>query len=139
MKITTLLLLLILPAGASLFAQTPEQGRDRIHSDQTTLDMQRMQSQEMEEKRLRLVEAISDGYMESALIMKQEALLVMEREVGEGTKWVEKNGAFPPLERMKQIMDQFSQLGMDPLSAEKAQKAGNMVFEFENLMNRAPF
>lgn len=138
MKITSLPILFFLLASLPLFAQTPQPERDRLHQDQTTLQSSNLQLEDMEEKRARLAEAISDGDLESSIIMKQEVLAIMEREVKEGSQWVQ-NGTYPPLERMKAILESFRQLELDQLGADKARQAENLVFEFSNLMGRAPY
>lgn len=140
MKMTTLSLLFMLFIGASLQAQTTTSGRDQMHREQTTTDVKRLQMQDLDEKRLRLVEAISDADLESAEIMKQEIATAMERQIASGLQWqAQSQQAYPPLEQMKSILDRFSSLSLENLGLEKAREAGNMVSEFTGLMGRAAF
>ena len=137
MKITALLLFLSLTGV--LFAQDPAANRLQIHQDKTTLQANQLQVRDLEEKRLRLVEAISDGDLESADIMKEEILALMDQQIGEGNSWVAKNEPLPALDRLKAIREELAQFPADATGAEKASDAGNLVTEFMALMERAPF
>ena len=138
MKITTLFVLFLL-FSVTLFAQTPVSDRDQIHREQTVTEARNLQLQVLEEKRLRLVEAISDGDLDSSVIMQQEIMVVMERQIAQGLQWQGENGQYPPLDRMKAILVSFTQLDFGTLGIEKSREAGNMVTEFANLLGRAPF
>ena len=138
MKITTLFVLFLL-FSVTLFAQTPVSDRDQIHREQTITEARNLQLQLLEETRLRLVEAISDGDLDSSVIMQQEIMVVMERQIAQGLQWLGENGQYPPLDRMKSILVSFTQLDFGTLGTEKSREAGNMVTEFANLLGRAPF
>lgn len=126
--------------GAGLQAQTTTSGRDQKHREQTITDAKRLQMQDLDEKRLRLVEAISDADRESAEIMKQELMSAMEREIASGLQWqAQSQQAYPPLEQMKNILERFSSLNLESPGLEKAREAGNMVSEFAALMGRSAF
>lgn len=139
MKITPLSFLFFFLASLPLFSQDPQAERDRLHRDQVALQSSRMQLQDLEEKRARLAEAISDGDMESSVIMKQEVVAVMERKITEGEQWAVQNGPYPPLARMKAILESLRGLELDPLGPDKAREADNLVSEFYNIMGRASF
>lgn len=142
MKITTLLLFLF--AACSLFAQDPVSNRMQIHQDQTAVEANKLQVQELEGKKLRLVEAISDGDLKSAEIMREEVLQLMNLQVEEGAHWMEQTTQIPAsvtatIERMKAIQEKLTQMSFDSMGEDQAREAGNLVTEFEALMGRSPF
>jgi len=142
MKITTLLLFLF--AACSLFAQDPVSNRMQIHQDQTAVEANKLQVQELEGKKLRLVEAISDGDLKSAEIMREEVLQLMNLQVEEGAHWMEQTTQIPAsvtatIERMKAIQEKLTQMSFDSMGEDQAREVGNLVTEFEALMGRSPF
>ena len=143
MKITTLVLLFLLGTSSILIGQDPVASRVQRHEDQTALEANKLQMQDLQEKQLRLVEAISDGDLESADIMKQEVLQLMDLKIGAGESWTAKNekqsALTPALDRMKAIRENLARFSADSPSPEKAQEAGNMVTEFLALMGRVAF
>ncbi|MCB9283943.1 MAG: hypothetical protein H6563_07720 [Lewinellaceae bacterium] len=138
MKITALLLFLGLTGV--LFAQDPVADRLQIARDQNALQAKQMLVQSFLEKQPRLTEAISDGDLESAAIMKEEILELMDQQIAEGNSWVAADkGQTEPLERLKAIREKLAQFPADAMGAEKASEAGNLVTEFVALMGRMPF
>ncbi|MBK7407811.1 MAG: hypothetical protein IPJ40_06855 [Saprospirales bacterium] len=150
MKITTLFLLFFCCTASVLLAQDPVTNRVQIHQDQTTLEANKLQVQDLEEKRLRLAEAISDGDIESADIMKQEVLQLMDLQVEEGVHWIAENGNaltdpqllnqfISSIDRMKTLRENLGRFPIDNAGMEHAREAGNLVSEFVALMGRVPF
>lgn len=140
MKITTLLFFAFF-ATSALFAQDP-QSRQQTHDERVASDSKSQTLQLLEEKNARLLEAISDADAESARIMKEEVLQVMEEKTVAGMLWLARNpdeSAQQAFDRMKAIMDALAKLSLDTLGTEKAREANSLVSEFLALMGRAPF
>lgn len=133
MKITTLLFFFLLSFG-SLFAQDPGQDlarRQAVHEQMTAATPAQLATP-LEEKRARLVEAISDGDLESARIMQQEVVEVMDQalELG-GQNLPAKESA-----RMQSIRKAVAGMAFGAPARETAHEADQLVQEFMDLLSK---
>lgn len=133
MKISTLTFLFLL-FFSSLYAQetsTELERRQAVHEQLTNAAPGQLAAA-LEEKRARLVEAISDGDLESALIMQQEVVEVMDQAIAiAGQHAPAKEAA-----RMNSIREALSGLEFGMAGKEKAREADQLALEFLDLMNK---
>jgi hypothetical protein len=137
MRILTFIGLFWALAATTALAQAPANDRLTVHQEQLAGQEKFAWQQVLEEKRARLTEAISDADLESAQIMQQETLEVMEKVLLSGAE--AKEVPLPILERMQAIRDELRSMPLDTLGEASARKAGSLVSEFLALMERATF
>ena len=137
MRILTLIGLFWALTAATALAQTPEKDRLAAHQQQLAGQENFAWQQLLEEKRARLTEAISDADLESAQIMQEETLEVMEQVLHSGAD--AKVVPLPILERMQAIRDELRSMPLGTLGEAPARTAGSLVSEFLALMQRATF
>lgn len=129
MKIATLLFFFLSFFG-SLYAQGPGQDlarRQAAHEELTAASPAQLATA-LEEKRARLVEAISDADLESARIMRQEVVEVMDQALAiGGEKLPAKESA-----RMQSIRETLAGLALE----ETAHEADQLVREFLDLLGK---
>lgn len=133
MKIATLISFMLL-LSVSLFAQEPieDAGRRQAVHDQLTAASPVQLTETLEEKRARLVEALSDADLESARIMQQETLEVMDQAIALGAQ----KNASKESDRMKSIRETLAGLELDAPAKETAHEADQLVREFLSLLNQ---
>jgi hypothetical protein len=129
MKIATLISLILLFFG-SLHAQGPDTdlARRQAAHEQLTAASPGQLATTLEEKRARLVEAITDADLESTRIMQQEVLEVIDQVIAlGGQKLPEKESA-----RMQNIREALAGLALQGT----AHEADQLVLEFLDLMSK---
>ena len=141
MKKLPLLLFLLGSFTLSLWGQTPEPSRQQIHEDQLVVTTSRNDLLDLEEKRLRLAEALAEGDEESAAIMRLEVVQSMEQQIDAVKQWMLRHqtemqdtgfrqSVTESYSRLKVIRDELKALELQPGSREQAEAVSRQIQEF---------